>query len=273
MSTLLILALPAWMGLGEKVSANDKKPATLKILLPETTIKEPEVKVDGVPINTTGVVRTYTTSAVEVGKTFVYKVEVAFEPNNYTKIIRTREVAFQAGDEVTVDLRKKDAKFPDDIRIRWVITPRDIVIEMGKLARLGKDDVVCDLGCGDGIMIITAVKEMGAKKGIGIDVDPKRVAEAKANALSAGIQDKIEIRQGNILDITARDIVDVNVVMIYMGNEINLRLRPKLWEALKPGSRIVSHRFTMGDWKPNKSITVRGERRQRIRPPLVDHHG
>jgi len=237
----------------------DKKPTTIKIQLPENLYKPAEVKIEGVLTKQTNAERIFVTPPLEVGKNYSYKVEAVIEPNNYTKIIRTREVSFKAGEEITVDLRKKDDKIADDVRIRWVPTPKDIVKKMGELAKIGKEDTVCDLGCGDGIMIVTAVKELGAKKGIGIDVDPKRVSEAKENAKTAGIADKIEIREGNILKLDSKDIGEVNVMMLYLGDEMNIRLRPMLWSALKPGTRIVSHRFMMGDWKPEKTITVKGE--------------
>ncbi len=177
------------------------------------------------------------------------------DPNNYTTITRTKTVTFKAGKEITVDLKQKDPN--DRVKIRWVPTPKDIAKEMAKMAKMGKEDVVYDLGCGDGIMIITAVKELGAKKGVGIDLDPVRVKEATAAAKAAGVDNKIEIRMGDILDV--KDISDASVVMLYLADEMNLRLRPMLWKSLKPGSRIVSHRFIMGDWKPDVTKEVKGE--------------
>jgi uncharacterized protein (TIGR03000 family) len=238
-------------------SAQEKKIATIKILLPEAGYKESELKVEGIVTTTTGSVRSFTTPLLETGRTYIYQFVATIEPNNYTKFIRKRELTFCAGENLTLDLRKKDEKFPDDVRIRWVPTPREIVLEMGKLARIGKKDVVCDLGCGDAIMVITAVKELGAKKGIGIDIDPVQLEAANARVRAAGLSDRIVIRCGNVLDVTSDQIDDASVVMLYMGDEINLRLRPKLWQMLKPGARIVSHRFAMGDWMPDKSITVK----------------
>ena len=254
-----LVALAALLCLIGTSFADEKKPATIKVLLQDNLYKEAEVRFEGVVTKQTGSTRSFVTPAIEPGKTYTYKIEAVIEPNNYTKIIRTREVTFKAGETIEVDLRKKDDKIADDVRIRWVPTPKDIVKEMGKLAKIGKEDVVCDLGCGDGIMIITAVKEMGAKKGLGIEIDPKKVKEAKDNAEASGIKDKIEIREGNILQLDAKDIGDVNVMMLYLGDEMNIRLRPMLWKALKPGTRIVSHRFIIGDWKSDKTVTVKGE--------------
>lgn len=235
----------------------DGKPATVTILVPEQSLKEAKVKVDGETVKGVGSTRVFTTPALDLGKKYTCTVEAVIEPTNYIRIFRSRKVTFQSGDAIAVDLSKKDEKFPDDIRIKWVPTPKEVVIELGKLARIGRNDVVCDLGCGDGIMLTTAVKELGARKGIGIDVDPVQLAKANANVKEAGLAERIVIRSGNVLDVSADQIGDADVVMLYMGDEINLRLRPKLWTMLKPGSRIVSHRFLMGDWKPNKSITVK----------------
>jgi uncharacterized protein (TIGR03000 family) len=237
----------------------DQKTATIEITVPEGHYHPTQLKIEGKETKSTGQKRVFTTPPLEAGKTYQYKIEINIQPNNYTQIIRTKEVTFKPGDKVTLDMGPPKSQKGDDVRIRWVPTPKDIVIEMGKLAKIGKDDIVYDLGCGDGIMIITAVKEMGAKKGVGIDIDPKKVAESKENAEKEGIKDKIEIREGNILKLTDKDIGDATVVMLYLGNEMQRQLRPILWDGLKPGTRIVSHRFIMDDWKPEKTITVKGE--------------
>ena len=90
----------------------------------------------------------------------------------------------------------------------------------------------------------------------GFGDDPKMVKESLAAVEKAGLKDKIAVREGNALKLEKKDLEDINVVMLYMGDELNIRLRPALWEHLKPGSRVVSHRFIMGDWAPDKSITV-----------------
>src|SRR5205807_2051933 len=118
-------------------------------------------------------------------------------------------------------------------------------------------DVVYDLGCGDGRMVITAVKKFHAKRGVGVDLDPERITESKENAAKAKVSDKVEFRVGDVLKI--KDLSDATVVLLYMGDDIDLRLRPILKATLKPGSRIVSHRFKMGDWKPERSITINEE--------------
>jgi len=260
-----LLALAALLGLAGGLRAADepakgeKKPATIKILLPENLYKTAEVRIEGVLTKQTSSERSFVTPPLESGKTYTYKIEAVIEPNNYTKIMRTREVTFKAGEELTLDLRKKDEKIADDVRIRWVPTPDDVAEEMCKLAKIGKDDVVVDCGCGDGALILTAIKKFNAKRAIGVDIDPKKVEEAKKAVEAAKLQDKVEIREGNALKQDSKSIGDATVIMTYMGNELNIRFRPILWNALKPGTRIVSHRFVFGDWKPEKTVTVKGQ--------------
>jgi len=245
-------------GQAKDAPATDKKPATIKILLPDNLYKPAEVRIEGVPTKQSGSERSFVTPALEPGKTYTYKIEATIEPNNYTKIIRTREITFKSGEELTLDLRKKDGKIVDDVRIRWVPTPDDVAEEMCKLAKVTKDDVVYDLGCGDAILIRTAVKKFDAKKAVGVDIDPKKVAEATMKVDEEKLKDKITIREGNALKADKKDIGDATVLMTYMGNELNSQLRPILWANLKPGTRIVSHRFNFGDWKPEKTVVFKG---------------
>jgi len=246
---------------GFAAGAQDKKsPATIKILIPETPTKV-ALKVEGKDLEANDKasregVRVLVTPDLDPGKTYAYKVEATIEPNNYTKIVRTREITFKAGETVELDLRKKDDKIKDNVLIRWVPTPRVVAKDMCELAKVGKDDVVLDPGCGDAIMLIAAVEDAKAKRAIGTDIDPKMVKTAQDAVKAAKLEDKISIKEGNALELKPEDLKDVTVVMLYMGNELNIRLRPTLWEHLKPGARIVSHRFIMGDWKPDKSITV-----------------
>ena len=255
---LTSIALAALFGLAGLASAQEKKPATIKILLPASNYKEPVLTVEGVATKSTGAERTFTTPALEPGKTYTYKVEALIEPNNYTKITRAREVTFKAGEAVTVDLRVEDKKL-DKIVVRWVPTPDDIVDKMAELAKIGKDDVVFDPGCGDAVMLIRPVKLLGAKKGLGIDIDPKMVKAAKEKAKAEGVADKIVITEGSVTD--EKDMVGLKestVVLVYMGDDLGALMSPLLQKMLKPGARVVSHRFTLGDWKPDKTIMVKG---------------
>jgi len=117
-------------------------------------------------------------------------------------------------------------------------------------------DVLYDLGCGDGRIVITAAKRFGIR-GVGIDIDPDRIAEAQENARQAGVADRVKFIKGDLFDA---DIKEATVVTLYLLPEVNLRLRPKLLSELKPGTRIVSHNYDMGDWKPERSakLTVDG---------------
>ncbi len=142
-----------------------------------------------------------------------------------------------------------------ELDVPYVPTPPEVVDAMLTLANVKKGDVVYDLGCGDGRVVVTAAKEKGAR-GVGIDIDQERINEATENAEKAGVIDRVEFRRQ---DLFKADIHEATVVAIYLLPAINLKLRPKLWRELKPGTRIVSHDFDMGDWKPEKQIEVGGE--------------
>ncbi len=136
--------------------------------------------------------------------------------------------------------------------VPYVSTPQTVVDEMLSLAAVTKNDVIYDLGCGDGRIVITAAKKYGAR-GVGVDIDPERIKEANANAKQAGVSDRVKFIEQ---DLFQTDFKDASVVTLYLLPDINLKLRPKLLSELKPGSRVVSHSFDMGDWKPDKTIGV-----------------
>lgn len=136
----------------------------------------------------------------------------------------------------------------------FVPTPGDIVDTMLKMAAVTKKDTVYDLGCGDGRIIITAAQRYGAR-GVGIDIDPERVEEATANVRKAGVADRVKIIRGDLFEA---DISSATVVTLYLLTELNLKLRPKLLRDLNPGTRVVSHAFAMGDWKPERTADVSG---------------
>jgi len=235
------------------LSAQENKTVKLKVLLPR---EDAELSIEGVKMSGTGKMREFESPPLPAGKKYEYTLVAVIKPNNYTTITRSRKFDVEPGKSYDVEMLQNDTKSPDDIVIRWVPTPDDIVQEMLKLGNVGKDDVVYDLGCGDGRMVIAAVKG-GAKRGVGIDIDPAKVKESKENAKRAGVADKVEIREGDVLKV--KDISDASVVLLYMSDDLNLALRPILQKQLKPGSRIVSHRFIMGDWKPFKEVTVKGQ--------------
>ena len=139
--------------------------------------------------------------------------------------------------------------------VPYVPTPQVVVDEMLKMANVGKDDVVYDLGCGDGRLVITAVKKYGARRGVGVDIDPQRIKESNENAQAAGVTDRVKFVEQ---DLFQTDFKDATVVTLYLLPEVNLRLRPRLLSELRPGTRIVSHAFDMGDWQPEKTAQVEG---------------
>jgi len=131
--------------------------------------------------------------------------------------------------------------------VRFVPTPQDVVMEMLRMARVTRDDVVYDLGCGDGRIVITAAKVFGAR-GTGVDIDPARIRESNENAKKAGVADRVRFLQKDLFEI---NLSEATVVSLYLLPELNLKLRPKLFRELRPGTRVVSHEFDMGDWKPD----------------------
>jgi SAM-dependent methyltransferase len=136
----------------------------------------------------------------------------------------------------------------------YVQTPQGVVERMLKLAQVGPNDVVYDLGCGDGRLVITAAKRYGAR-GVGVDFDLNRVRESQANAKEAGVETLVEFRQQDALTV---DVSPATVVTLYLLTSSNLKLRPILTRALRPGARIVSHQFGMGDWQPDTQETLTG---------------
>jgi SAM-dependent methyltransferase len=134
----------------------------------------------------------------------------------------------------------------------YVQTPQNVVERMLQLAHVGPDDVVYDLGCGDGRLVIAAAKLYGAR-GVGVDFDLNRVRESQANARAAGVETLVEFRQQDALTV---DVSPATVVTLYLLTSSNLKLRPILTRALRPGTRIVSHQFGMGDWQPQTLETL-----------------
>lgn len=142
------------------------------------------------------------------------------------------------------------AKRPDVPQLApYVPTPQDVVERMLTLADVKKGDVVYDLGCGDGRIPITAARKYGAR-GVGVDIDPQRIAEANANAKAAGVEHLVTFK---LQDAMTTDVSEASVVTLYLLSASNLKLRPILTRQLKPGARIVAHSFGMGDWTPEKA--------------------
>ncbi len=154
------------------------------------------------------------------------------------------------GCERPAALAQPATRAPD---VHYEPTPHHVVAEMMKLARIGANDVVYDLGCGDGRIVIAAVK-LGARA-VCVDIDPQRIRESRANAENAGIAERISFLQQ---DLFHTDIGNATVVTLFLWPSLNLKLRPKLLRDLKQGTRIISYVHNMGDWKPQEARTVEG---------------
>jgi SAM-dependent methyltransferase len=148
-------------------------------------------------------------------------------------------------------------KKPD---VEYVPTPHHVVVEMLQLVEVKPTDVVYDLGCGDGRVVITAAKQYGAR-GVGVDIDSQRIQESRAHAHQADVVDRVEFLQQDLFET---DIREATVVALYLLPQLNRQLRPKLLSDLRPGTRIVSHDFEMGDWHPDKVIYVPGSTYEHI---------
>lgn len=136
----------------------------------------------------------------------------------------------------------------------YVPTSDTVVNAMLNLANVSSEDVVYDLGSGDGRIVIAAAREFGAR-GVGIDIDPERIEESNENASRAGVTDKVEFIEADLFE---SDFSEASVVTLYLLSSLNEKLRPMLMQQLKPGTRIVSHAFGMGDWKPEQTKMVDG---------------
>jgi ubiquinone/menaquinone biosynthesis C-methylase UbiE len=143
---------------------------------------------------------------------------------------------------------------PREPDVGYVPTPQEVVDAMLKVANVGENDVVYDLGSGDGRIVITAAREFGAR-GVGVDINPRRIREARENALQNMVTDRVHFIEGDLFEV---DFSAATVVTLYLLRELNLKLRPKLLSELKPGTRIVSHAFSMGDWEPLEVLNING---------------
>jgi precorrin-6B methylase 2 len=160
--------------------------------------------------------------------------------------------AIYANADSTTQAELAPSKEPDVI---FVPTPPQVVDAMLELAKVRDGDTLYDLGSGDGRIPIAAAKKFKLKKAVGIDIDPQRIKEARANAQAGGVADRVVFRQE---DLFTADFSDATVITLYLLESLNEKLRPRLLAELKPGTRIVSHAFRMGDWAPEASRDVDG---------------
>lgn len=144
---------------------------------------------------------------------------------------------------------------PPRLDVPFVRTHDRIVDLMLELGAVTGDDVLYDLGCGDGRIAITAAHRLGTRA-VGIDIDPQRIVESRENARRAGVEGRVRFA---VQDLFETDLREATVVMLYLLPEVNLRLRPKLLRELRPGARVVSHQYDMGDWKPDRVVELGGE--------------
>lgn len=145
-----------------------------------------------------------------------------------------------------------------ELDVPYVPTPNEVVAQMLEIANVTGNDVIYDLGSGDGRIVITAAQKLGTR-GVGVDINPERIKEANENARQAGVTDRVQFRQQ---DLFQTDLSEATVVTLYLLPEVNLQLRSKLLKELKPGTRIVSHDFNMGEWKPERVVQVKGPTRE-----------
>ncbi len=220
--------------------------ANLIIQVPDP---EARLEVDGEPTQQKGVTRRFVSPPLKPGTRYSYHLQLWFWESG-KMIVRKRTVPVRAGETTTVDLRKpaEGDVTPDVI---YVPTPQAVVDKMLEMAGVKKDDVVYDLGCGDGRIVVTAAKKYGCKA-VGFDIDPDRIKEARENVRKNGVGDLVTIKQE---DIFKQDLSKASVVTLYLLPELNVKLIPQL-EKLKPGSRIVSHDFDMKGVKPKQTFNM-----------------
>jgi cyclopropane fatty-acyl-phospholipid synthase-like methyltransferase len=163
------------------------------------------------------------------------------------------------------DAQEKKEKLKTDIEVPYVPTDEKAVAAMLKMANVKEGDTVYDLGCGDGRIVIAAVKDFKAKRGLGIDFDPERLKDCEKSVEAAKLSPEqkkaLTFKHGDVLKMTADDFKDVDVVTMYLLPSVNDRLAPVLKKGLKKGARIVSHDFPISDWKEDKKEEVQGNTR------------
>ncbi|MBM4070539.1 MAG: TIGR03000 domain-containing protein [Planctomycetes bacterium] len=245
----------------DKEPAKDKKEkkakktatGTLKVLLPA----ESTLFIDESPTRSVGPERKFVTPPLSTSKTYYYTLKWTY-PDRGRPVTRMAVIEFHAGQETLIDLRP-GSKTTLSSQIIYVPTDQDIVEKMLEMAKVTAKDVVYDLGCGDGRIVVTAAKKFGAR-GVGIDIDPERVRESRANVKKQKVEKLVEIRQGDALKVA--DLSRATVVTLYMLPEFQKQLVPILKRELKPGSRIASHDYILPGWKEEQVINAQGGYRQ-----------
>jgi uncharacterized protein (TIGR03000 family) len=231
----------------------DKEPARLKFLLPA----DAKLFIEDAVTKSTGPERNFTTPPIATGKDYQYTVKWTYSDSGNT-ITRMAVIDFKGGEKKVFDLRP-GSKHVISSRILYVPTAQNIVDKMLEMAKVTDKDVVYDLGCGDGRILVTAAKKYGAK-GIGIDIDPERIKDSKANIAKEKVGKLVEVRQGDALKV--KDIAKATVVTLYMLPEFQEKLAPILKKELKPGTRVVAHDYSLPGWKEESTVMIDGPFRE-----------
>ena len=273
----LLLILLAAPGHGQ-----DYEKALLRVYLPTDDAR---LEIQGQLSKKTGAVRLFESPLLAPGKAFLYDLKATWTENGKT-VTREKTARVMAGQTTEVDLRIDDKPLipnaipakpvepkpavpkpadpkPVKVEVPYVKTPEVIADEMLKMAKVKDGDVVYDLSCADGRIVIRAVKQFKAKSGVGIDIDPDRVKESEDAAKAAGVQDKTSFKVGDVLKLTEKDLAGATVVAMYLNAKVNDQLAPML-KKLPKGTRIVSHDFKITDWAPDDS-------REAIKVDAIDH--
>ena len=214
----------------------------VKVSVPQ---EDAELVIEGKSTRTVGKTREYDTPDLEPGKKYLYEFKVVWKPNKFTTLTRTRVVKFVAGDEVEVDLTAAQPTDTADVVLKPA-TP-DVLKDLADAAKLTKDDVVFEPKAADARGLIAAVTA-GAKRAVGVQPDADKVKAIKAAVKKAELEGKIDVQQ--VAPAECKDYAEATVVLLYLGEEGNVALLPVLLRDVKAGTRIVSYRFKMGDWKP-----------------------
>jgi uncharacterized protein (TIGR03000 family) len=246
------------LALTSQLRAQDEAPVRLLVYVPPGA----QIVIDGTKTTSTGEVRRFVSPALRTGQNYSYHL-VATWTENGREVVRREKVTVQPGRETVVDFRnpgrasqppqektQEPDKQPDVI---FVPTPQAVVDKMLEMAQVKKGDVVYDLGCGDGRIVVSAAKR-GARA-YGFDVDPQRIKESRANVERNGVEGRATITRKDIFTL---DLSPANVVTLYLLADLNVKLIPQL-EKLKPGSRIVSHDFDMRGVKPKQVVRVKAK--------------
>jgi uncharacterized protein (TIGR03000 family) len=240
----------AWLApaLRAQQPPSDDRPAYLKVYIPAGA----RLLVEGTPTKQTGELRRFESPPLTAGRNYVYSLKAIWTANG-KEVSKEQQARVQAGNETTVDFRPVQdkptvrAQAPEDREpdVIYVPTPQEVVDRMLELADIKKGDVVYDLGCGDGRIVVTAAKKYGVKA-VGFDINPERVKESLENVQRNHVENLVTIKKADIFTL---DLREANVVTLYLLPSLNVKLMPQL-EKLKPGSRIVSHDFDMKGAKP-----------------------